>query len=131
MYRALPRFPFSRSCEGETLLYWRERKKKPSAFTIRARYIRDIWCPLLAVVSLQFIWIRSRVYMLEGKGYERETDIRQLLALPPISDTTIPLPPFHFPRLARSSVLSKFADGQRTPPRSVHSLGLESEILIF
>lgn len=59
--------------------------------------------------------------MLEGKGKrEKETDICQPLALRSrFSDTIIPfLPLISSPRLTRSSVLLKFADGQRTPPRS-------------
>lgn len=103
------------------------RGKNP-ALTIRARYIRDILCPLLGVVLFQFIRIRSRVYMLEGMGgRERLTSISHY-SFASSRFLIQPSPSLILFRFARSSALSKFADGQRMPPKSVRSLGLESEI---
>lgn len=67
-----------------------------------------------------------RVYVLEEMGNETDPVSHPSL---PIRSPPPPLGLLATPR-ARSSALSKFADGQRTP-RGLCSSGLESEILIF
>lgn len=71
-YRALPRFPFSRSCEEERRPYLWNGKKGKKNTTYNTRGILRI-CPLSAAALLQFIRIRPFVCMYSKKWGTRPT----------------------------------------------------------